>query len=233
MSVQLLDQDGPRPIVRRTLGGSANSGDNEPAGGNDPWMALDLSDVDLLTESVHTRRLLLRPFCAEDAAAVHQACQDEEIQRWVVAVPSPYTLDDARHFVTVLAWRERRAGTGMQFAAVDLESGGVVASVGLMNLTGSIGAEIGYWVAPWARGLGYAAEATGALCGWAFGHGVHRVALLIAPANAASCRTAERAGFRREGVLREAEVDRQGQPHDWVLYGRLSTDEPPPDIQPR
>ncbi|MBA2416288.1 MAG: GNAT family N-acetyltransferase [Geodermatophilaceae bacterium] len=187
-------------------------------------MTLDLTGVDLLTESVSTHRLLLRPFRVDDAEAVCQACQDEDIQRWVVAVPSPYTLDDARHFVSELAWEERRTGTGLQFAVAERGSGRVAASVGLMRLRASIGAEIGYWVAPWARGHGYAAEATDALAGWAFRHGLHRVVLLIAPENTGSCRTAERAGFRREGRLREAEVARQGERRDFVLYARLATD---------
>lgn len=191
-------------------------------------MGLDLRDVDLLTEKIGTDRLLLRPWVAADAEHVHRACQDAEIRRWVTAVPSPYTLDAARQFVTELAGRERRAGTGMQCAVVEQDSDRLVASVALMRLGTLIGAEIGYWVAPWGRGHGYAAEATATLARWAFEHGGHRVVLLAAPANVASCRTAERAGFRPEGVLREAETDREGQPRDLVLFGRLSTDPTPP-----
>ncbi len=187
-------------------------------------MALDLTGVDLLTESLSTSRLLLRPFRAADAEAVHRACQDEEIQRWVVAVPTPYTLDDARHFVSELAWEQRRGGSGLQFAVVERDSGLLIASAGLMQMAATIGAEVGYWVAPAARGHGYAAEVTDALARWAFGHGVHRVLLLVAPASTASCRTAERAGFRREGLLREAETDRRGERRDLVLFARLATD---------
>lgn len=93
-----------------------------------------------------------------------------------------------------------------------------------MRFGAPTGAEIGYWVAPWARGHGYAAEVSDGLARWAFGHGQHRVVLLVAPDNAASCRTAERAGFRREGLLREAEVDRQGKHRDFVFFARLATD---------
>lgn len=196
-------------------------------------MGLDLDGVDLMTETIGTARLLLRPWAVADAEEVHRACQDAEIQRWVTAVPSPYTVDAARHFVSELAWEERRTGTGMQCAVVERGSGQLIASVGLMRLRALIGAEVGYWVAPWVRGHGYAADATDALARWAFEHGLHRVILLAAPANVASCRTAERAGFRREGVLREVETDRDGHPRDLVLFARLSTDAAPADPRSR
>jgi len=193
-----------------------------------PVMGLHLADVDLMTETVSSPRLLLRPWRHDDAAEVYRACQDPLIQTWVVAVPSPYTKGDARDFVSVLAWTERKAGTGMQFAVVLRDSGRLVASAGLMRLTGPLGPEVGYWVAPLARGHGYAAEATDALAAWAFDHGFRRVSLLAAPDNGASCRTAERAGFSPEGLLREAETDRDGRPRNLVRYARLAGDAPAP-----
>ncbi len=45
-------------------------------------MTLDLSAVDLATESIRTERLLLRPFRPSDVDAVHRASQDSETQRW-------------------------------------------------------------------------------------------------------------------------------------------------------
>jgi len=36
-------------------------------------------------------------------------------------------------------------------------------------------AEVGYWVAPWARGRGVAAAAVEAATGWAFEHGIARM----------------------------------------------------------
>lgn len=219
-------------MVRRTLCGSANSGDNEPGRGNDPGMGLDLAGVDLLTETVSTPRLLLRPWTLDDADEVFRACQDAASRRWLVALPSPYTLDDARMFVTELSWEDRRSGTGLTAAMQDRLTGRPVGSIGLMPRPATLGPEIGYWVAPWARGRGYAAEATDRLTSWAFRHGAHRVSLLAATANVASQRCAERAGFTREGVLREAEVDREGVRRDLVLFGRLSTDPPPADLRP-
>ena len=45
---------------------------------------------------------MLRPFREDDVAAVHAACQDPSIQRWISALPVPYTEEAARAFVTEL-----------------------------------------------------------------------------------------------------------------------------------
>jgi RimJ/RimL family protein N-acetyltransferase len=60
--------------------------------------------------------------------------------------------------------------------------------------------EIGYGLAPSARGRGYAAEALTALLTVAAEHGVSRVVADTDTGNIASQRTLERAGFRRSGT---------------------------------
>src|SRR3954451_7506956 len=43
--------------------------------------------------------LLLRAWREEDAPAVFEACQDEDILRWNPGIPRPYTTEDALAFV--------------------------------------------------------------------------------------------------------------------------------------
>jgi RimJ/RimL family protein N-acetyltransferase len=63
--------------------------------------------------------------------------------------------------------------------------------------------EIGYVVAPAARGRGVATRTLRLLTDWGFsGLGLERIELWINVANPASERVAERAGYVREGVLR-------------------------------
>jgi RimJ/RimL family protein N-acetyltransferase len=84
-------------------------------------------------------------------------------------------------------------------------------------------AEAGYWLVPEARGRGLAARALKLLTDWAFGPPLKlvRVGLSIDVGNVASQRTAERAGFAREGVLRSfAEV--KGRRWDVAIYSRLA-----------
>lgn len=230
MFPQLLDQAGPghrTAHAEQARCQSGISGDNGEPGHNDPGMALDLTGVDLLTQTVATPRLLLRPWKLADINDIARACQDPLIQQWLAALPSPYTPDDARTFVTDMAWRTARERTSLLLAVTGRPTGGLLGSIGLKGLGDSRGAEIGYWVAPWARGRGYAAESTDALTRWAFEHGLHRVQLLAATGNVASQRAAERAEFTREGVVRASQHDRDGAPMNMVRFGRLATDAAP------
>jgi RimJ/RimL family protein N-acetyltransferase len=60
--------------------------------------------------------------------------------------------------------------------------------------------EVGYGLAPSARGNGYAAEALAALLDLAAEHGLSRVVAETTGDNVASRRTLERAGFRHTGT---------------------------------
>ena len=184
-------------------------------------MALDLSTVDLPTEVVYTERLVLRPYRPDDVDAVHRACQDPEIQYWITAIPLPYTRDVARTFVEETTVQERAEGRGMSVA---IEADGeLVGSSGVYPRSeGRLGPEIGYWVAPWARGAGYAAEATRGLADWAIAHGAPRVHLFADVRNTASLAVARRAGFTQEGVVRSCLDYRDGTLGDAVLFGRIA-----------
>jgi RimJ/RimL family protein N-acetyltransferase len=193
----------------------------EPAGGVGAGV-LSLTTVDLVTETIRTERLLLRPFRPDDVDAIFRACQDPDTQRWIGQLPVPYRREDARVFVEEVAPHERSDRTGLSVA---MEARGeLVGSGGLYFRGGRLGPEIGYWVAPWARGRGYAAEAAHALAEWGLGLGAPRVHLYADVGNVASQRVAERAGFRREGVVRAALEYRDGGRADAVLFGRVPGD---------
>jgi RimJ/RimL family protein N-acetyltransferase len=182
---------------------------------------VDLSGIDLVTEVVRTERLVLRPYRPDDVDAVHRACQDPEIQYWITAIPVPYTREVARAFVQETTVRERAEGRGMS-VAIEVD-GELVGSSGIyLRPDGRLGPEIGYWVAPWARGSGYAAEAARGLAEWALGRGAPRVHLFADVRNRASQRVARRAGFAQEGVVRNCLGYRDGTRGDAVLFGRIA-----------
>ncbi len=146
-------------------------------------------------------RLTLRPYRLQDAPDVQLACSDPRTQRWI-PLPDPYTADVATSWVTDESHRLRRTGTGSIFAVESRETGRLVAGFGLHRVDDrDRTAEIGYWVAPWARGQGIGAEATRRLARYAFDDlGLGRVDVLVEPANAASHRVAAKAGCTYEGV---------------------------------
>ena len=183
---------------------------------------MDLSSIDLATEVVRTERLVLRPFREEDVEAVFAGCQDPDVQRWI-NIPVPYTHEHARAYVTVESPAERWAGTGTNLA-IELD-GQVVGSAGVHRIgEHPMGPEIGYWLAPEARGQGYAAETTDALAQWALGLGAHRVYLVTDVRNTGSQAVARRAGFGQEGVLRSYLAYRDGSRCDAALFAKLPGD---------
>lgn len=86
--------------------------------------------------------------------------------------------------------------------------------------------ELGYLVAPAARGRGVGTEMLRQLTTWALTEGqAMRVALIIDVTNVASQLVAARAGYTFEGVLRSAYF-KQGARSDVQIWSRLPTDDP-------
>jgi RimJ/RimL family protein N-acetyltransferase len=84
--------------------------------------------------------------------------------------------------------------------------------------------ELGYLVAPDARGRGVGSEILRRLTGWAFDEGrALRVQLLIDVENVASQRVAERAGYLLEGTMRSVHHKNDVR-IDCQIWSRLSTD---------
>jgi RimJ/RimL family protein N-acetyltransferase len=168
-------------------------------------------------------RLQLRPFLPRDADAVYAACQDAEIQRWTT-VPVPYEPHHASRYVTDNSVEGWSAGTGDSYAVTDATTGDLLGSVGIAFRPENV-AEVGYWVAPGARGQGVATEATQAVARWAFGAlDVARVEWLAQVGNTASRRVAEKAGFTVEGVLRDRLRARDGSRVDAWIASLLPAD---------
>jgi RimJ/RimL family protein N-acetyltransferase len=167
---------------------------------------------------VRGERVVLRPWRLEDVPAVTAACQDAEIARWLAFVPQPYTEEDARFYIQdCLDARKDRTS----FAITDAETGEVIGSIE-MRINRMLTGHIGYWLAAQARGRGLTAEALLALSHWGFDElGLGRVELVTDPNNIASQRVAEKAGFRREGILRSIIVNRDGSRRDGVMFSLL------------
>ncbi|MEX1046715.1 MAG: GNAT family N-acetyltransferase [Actinomycetota bacterium] len=141
----------------------------------------------------------LRPFTLMDVPRVTQACQDPEIPRWTARIPSPYRESDARDWIVSQA-NDLRQGTEISLAITDPSTGSLDGSVGLSSIETSNGtAEIGYWVAAWARRQGKATNSVQLLSGWGLEElGLRRIILVTKPDNEASAGVARRAGYRFE-----------------------------------
>lgn len=168
----------------------------------------------------------LRPFTLADVEVVREASSDSHIPL-ITTVPAVFTEDEGRRFIE-RQWSRAEQGTGYSFAIADAVTDRAVGQAGLWLKDLSEGrASVGYWVVGSARGRGAAAFAVQALVRW--GHHeleVPRLELYVEPWNTASIRTAEKAGFQREGLLRSwQEVG--GKRKDMYMYARLPADPVP------
>lgn len=165
--------------------------------------------------------VVLRPWSDADVGAANRATQDRSIAEFTGVPPAP-TLEQTRAFLLAQP-ALRSAGSELTLAIADAETDAFCGSISLLRFEwASRRAEIGYWVAPWARGGGRATHAVRLLARWALGElGLVRLALHTHPENAASQRVAERAGFTREGTLRGYDI-RGGRIRDLVSFSLLS-----------
>lgn len=169
--------------------------------------------------------LVLRPPSPADAADTRRIFADADVVRWN---PGP----DAASPEAVRSWLAGAAdwshGNHATFAVTAAAGGRLLGHVALHRIDQTHGdAEIGYRVAPWARGAGVATRAVAAVTRWAFTSlGLDRVEILHAVENSPSCRVAEGAGFRLEGVRRLGYRYPDGLRHDEHLHARLATDRP-------
>lgn len=165
----------------------------------------------------------LRAFDLADLDDVVAACRDPAIQRFT-HIPAGYGPDDGRAFIAGGPVRRARR-QGIEVAVTGAGGGRLLGAIGLvMDRHDPERAEVGYWVAPWARGRGVAGRALALMSGWALGPlGLARLDLHASVANAASLRVAERCGYVREGTLRRGWYRGPGR-EDLALYSLLRED---------
>jgi len=132
--------------------------------------------------------IALRAVEPTDTDWIFEACQDEAIQRWT-RVPRPYLRSHAEEFV---------AGTTAELLRWAITSDDrPIGLIGVHSIDAATDvAEIGYWVAPWGRGQRAVSTAIGLVIDeLRVNTEATGVSAIIAEGNAASRRSAERAGL--------------------------------------
>ena len=165
----------------------------------------------------------LEPFGERHLAALEEILDDPELLRFT-RVPEPVPTGFSRTWLE--RYEEGRAdGSREAFAIVDENDAFVGLALAPRIEDDERTAELGYVVAPAARGRGVATEALRQLTEWAFSdQGMLRLELLISVENTGSKRVAERCGYVREGVLRSLHV-KEGVREDTEIWSRLASDD--------
>ncbi len=157
----------------------------------------------------------LRPPRAADTDDIALACQDPQIALWTT-VPAPYSRADAEEWLarhpTPDAWWDNPTWA-ITVVPTDRWCGTVD-----LRPDGQGGAEVGYLLAPWARGHGHAARALRLACAWAFSSlGMRAITWYAFVGNEASRQTARAVGFQvPEHVFRGYGAQRGGRRDSWI-----------------
>jgi len=131
------------------------------------------------------------------------------------AFPYPYTKQHARDFIRTT--RQRTPET-LFAIAVDGEAIGGIGFV-LHPDVERVSAEIGYWLGKPYWGRGIMTPAVKSMTRYAIDNfGLTRVFAVIGAHNTGSMRVLEKAGFVREGFLKQSSI-KNGQIQDQYLYG--------------
>ncbi len=148
---------------------------------------------------------------------------DPDVERFTF-VRAPLSEEAAQAWIDryVDGWRE---GTLAGFAIESSSGSDFLGFVAIIRYDAAAReAEIGYIVAPAARGRGVAAAALKLVSDWCLARlRLERVELRIDVANGASLRVGENVGFVREGVLRSMHF-KDGLRVDLAVYSRLPGD---------
>ena len=165
-------------------------------------------------------RIMLREFEQNDLG---------EMRKWITDPDSTRYLSDT--FVVPQTW-EQTAGfldallsgskPGVHLVIADIMTGDYLGQCELMNVTDySRKAELAIVLGPEHQGKGYGGEAIELLLELAFCHlNLNRVHLRVSSQNARALACYERAGFAREGVLRQDSFS-GGEYRDTVIMGIL------------
>ena len=162
----------------------------------------------------------LRPSSDSDIDAIFHACQDPLIPAFTT-VPADYTIDHAVDFVRSdpFSLAERRElrfivdyGNGS-----DKKFAGVISlhTINIKNHT----AEVGYWMEKAMRGKGIATTAVSMITDYGFTTiGFRRIEGLADFDNEASQKVLMKAGFEKEGILRNKVTREDGRQIDMALF---------------
>jgi [ribosomal protein S5]-alanine N-acetyltransferase len=182
-----------------------------------------MAGMSLLTPTLHTARLRLRPFKDADANALFALHSNAHVLRYWDAPPWTERAR-AERFITACQ-QMADEGTGTRLAMDRVSDGAFIGWCSLTRWNPDYrSASMGYCLDDAAWGRGYAKEAARALLQWAFNAlDLNRVQAETDTRNVASARVLEKLGFLREGTLRE-DCTVNGEVSDSWVYGLLRRD---------
>ena len=173
--------------------------------------------------TLHTQRLILRPFEMADARDVQRLAGDHAIADTTLNIPHPYEDGMAEQWIATHQ-PQFEAGEQATFAIVLQATSELVGAIGLVINRRFDRAELGYWIGRPYWNQDYCTEAGRAVLSYGFTElNLNRIHAYHLSRNPASGRVMEKLGMTREGLLRQ-HAKKWGKYEDLVEYGLLRED---------
>lgn len=176
--------------------------------------------------NVASGNVLLRRYRINDIQNVYEAVRESisELSPWFAWCDENYTLEDAERFIRDQDewWAEEKV---YNFAITDQETGTYCGGCLLNNINlGDRLANMAYWVRSNWAGRGMATISAKLVAQYGFEKlGLNRVEIVVAQANLASIRVAEKTGAKREGELRRR-ISVRGKVYDAYMFSLITSD---------
>jgi ribosomal-protein-serine acetyltransferase len=175
-------------------------------------------------DHIETERLLIRAPRPGDGPMINEGVRESfnELRVWMPWSQTLQTVEEseavARRMAAKFLLREE-----MMLLLLDRVSGELVGSSGLHNIDWDVPRfEIGYWVRTSRSGQGYITEAVNGITSFCFDTlNAQRVEIRCDSRNLRSAAVAERAGFKLDGSLRQAERAARGDLRDTLVYSKI------------
>jgi ribosomal-protein-alanine N-acetyltransferase len=177
--------------------------------------------VPTLSLPLATRRLLIRDYAVEDAAAIFAYVRDPAY--WQHQRPEPPTQQQVESLLQWVVKEQTATPRLMYFLAATRKDNGDIIGEGVLKIVNAAErqGEIGFGVSPRAWKQGYGTEIAAALLDVAFQSlKLHRVAGQCSPDNKGSIRIMQKLGMGREGLLRDLHFAR-GKWWSTLVYSLL------------
>lgn len=153
--------------------------------------------------NIKGKKLTLRPLRKSDIPSLVKNANHKSVAKYTL-VPHPYRAKDAEAFIE-LSREKSRKNISRNFAIISHETGEVAGMMGLNRINHQHRrVEIGYWIGVDYRGKGLTTEALNLVVKYSFNNlKALRAHAFVDPKNVASIRVLEKAGFKREGLLKK------------------------------
>lgn len=170
--------------------------------------------------SLHSDRLVLRPFREADAEEVARYVGEKVIAANTLSIPHPYTVQMAVEWIETHQ-ETYSTGEGVNFAVTLAGDGKLVGAIGLGLQQDHDRAEIGYWIAVPHWNNGFATEAATRVIDFGFDTWtLERIYAQHFATNPASGRVMTKSGMQYEGCLRH-HIKKWGRYVDLMVYSIL------------